>query len=383
MSITAATIARAARCRAFAGAAELSPRRHCGRTLASALFAVLAVVGCARARPPVGDAFAATSNPSCRQAAAGGAAIEWTGPPDPGDVAGLTRWCETVGPVLFQPAPAERSSSAVNRLAIVSWNVHVGSGDVAELVRRLRLGEFTGGEPIEHFVLLLQEAYRRDDAVPAQIPRGLPAPSRIAARTGRGPDVGHIAAALGVAVFYVPSMRNGIASIDAEDRGNAIMSTLPLQRPQVVELPLEHQRRAAAVATVASPESEGPAWRVRLADVHLDTALALTRHGPFAARRRQAVALADALAPSGETATVVGGDFNSWRGPGEPALTFLRALFPQTPTPPAQPTWYGPLGIRAQIDYIFLRGRLASTRVERLPSRFGSDHYPLLAMVRF
>ncbi len=293
----------------------------------------------------------------------------------------MSRWCATVGPSLLQPAAA--ASPTIDRLAIVSWNIHVGSGNVADLVRRLRAGEFTGGEPIVHFVLLLQEAYRRDTAVPAQIPRGLPAPSRIAARTGRGPDVGHIADALGLSVFYVPSMRNGITSVDPEDRGNAILSTIALEDPEVVELPLEHQRRAVAVATVAGKTAAGIPWRLRVADVHLDTALSLTRHGPFAARRRQAEALTTALSTTGDTAAVVGGDFNTWWGPTEPAVTLLRGAFPQTPMTPAQPTWRGPLGIHAQIDYVFLRGPFAFTRVERLPGRYGSDHYPMLAVVRF
>lgn len=293
----------------------------------------------------------------------------------------MARWCATVGPALLQPAAA--TSPTTDQLAIVSWNVHVGSGDVADLVRRLRAGEFTGGEPIAHFVLLLQEVYRRDTAVPAQIPRGLPAPSRIAARTGRGPDVAHIADALELAVFYVPSMRNGITSVDPEDRGNAIMSTIALDDPEVVELPLEHQRRAVAVATVAGRTPAGVPWRVRLADVHLDTALSLTRHGPFAARRRQAQALAMALNTPGDMATIVGGDFNTWWGQSEPAVTLLRGAFPQTPATPARPTWRGPLGIHAQIDYVFLRGPFTFTRVERLPGRYGSDHYPMLAIVRF
>jgi endonuclease/exonuclease/phosphatase (EEP) superfamily protein YafD len=50
---------------------------------------------------------------------------------------------------------------------------------------------------------------------------------------------------------------------------------------------------------------------------------------------------------------------------------------------PALPTWRGPLGIHRQIDYVFLRGPFTSTRVDRLPGRYGSDHHPILAMVRF
>ena len=161
------------------------------------------------------------------------------------------------------------------------------------------------------------------------------------------------------------------------------MSTIDLDDPEVVELPLEHQRRAVAVATVAGTTPAGVPWRVRLADVHLDTAFSLTRHGPFAARRRQAEALVTALSTTGDMPTIVGGDLNTWGGPAEPAMTLLRGAFPQTPETPALQTWRGPLGIHRQIDHVFLRGSFTFARVDRLPGRYGSDHYPILAMVRF
>src|SRR5260370_845900 len=80
------------------------------------------------------------------------------------------------GPVRLQALANHSPAPVIDRLAGMTWNVHVGSGEVADAVRRLRIGEFSGGEPIEHFVLLLQEASRRDTAVPAQIPRGFPTP---------------------------------------------------------------------------------------------------------------------------------------------------------------------------------------------------------------
>jgi endonuclease/exonuclease/phosphatase family metal-dependent hydrolase len=307
-------------------------------------------------------------------------AITWTAPPAGRDAEGLARWCQTVGPVLFRSSAASETRP-IDRLAIVTWNVHVGSGRVDDLVHRLRTGEFTAGEPIDDYVLLLQEAYRRD-RVPERIPRGFPAPSRIAARVGRGPDIDRLAGTGNLAVFYVPSMRNGIAAVDAEDRGNAIVSTLALRDPHVIELPLERQRRAAAVATVTGRTRAGVAWRLRLANVHLDTALALRHGGPFAARRRQTEALVDALGSDATIPTVLGGDFNTWRGPSEPALAVLRRAFPRTPAAPNLPTWSGLLGIRAQLDYVFVRG-VAAAHVQRLPSRLGSDHYPLLTIIRF
>src|SRR6185436_12044026 len=100
------------------------------------------------------------------------------------------------------------------------------------------------------FVLLLQEVLRRDDAVPADIDRRLPAPRRIAHRVRPGEDdVRAIARRHGLALLYVPAMRNG-ARADREDRGNAIASTLPLDDVRVLELPFEHQRRVVPMATV-------------------------------------------------------------------------------------------------------------------------------------
>ena len=345
------------------------------------LSAVLAVGSCARIRSATAD-FADRSSPlSCRQVVPADAIVRWLEPESRRDKDALARWCDTIGPVLLQPLADQSPHPTIDRLAVLTWNVHVGSGNVADVVRRLRTGEFSGGVTIDHFVLLLQEAYRRDTVVPARIPRGFPAPGRIAARVGRGPDIGHVAQELGVALFYVPAMRNGIASVDPEDRGNAILSTLDLHDPIVVELPMERQRRTAIVATVRAQARDGSPWEIRLANVHLDTSLAIARGGPFAARRRQAHALIDSLRTPAEVPTVLAGDFNTWRGPNEPALNILRSAFPETARTNNAETWRGPLGIHAQLDYMFMRGGLAEARVRRLPSRFGSDHYPLLAMI--
>ena len=362
-------------------AAASRPARRVGRRAgAFAIYSLLAVSGCAGIPPAVDDFPDGAPILACRQVVPPDAVVRWVEPEGRRDRDALARWCDTIGPVLLQPLASQAATPVTDRLAVITWNVHVGGGNVADLVRRLRSGEFTGREPIEHFVLLLQEAYRRDTAVPAQIPRGFPAPSRIAARVGRGPDIGHIAKELGVALFYVPAMRNGIASVDPEDRGNAILSTLDLRDPVVVELPMENQRRTAVVATVQAQGRDGSPWTLRVANVHLDTSLAITRGGPFAARRRQAHALIDALRTQDDELTILAGDFNTWWGSTEPALNILRSAFPQTPRTANAETWRGPLGVHAQLDYIFVRGTIAP-KVQRLPERFGSDHYPLLATI--
>ena len=331
---------------------------------------------------------------SCRQLLpAGGVPATWIETPDPNDRIQLARWCETVGPVFFQQNPAAAAGEPLDRLAIVSWNIHEGGGDADELIRRLRLGEFTGGAPIDQFVLLLQEATRRDSAVPRRIPRGYPAPRPIVSRRdSKNADVRRFADE-GLSVLYAPSMRNGEPARGdrdqrAEDRGNAILSTLPLLEPRLVELPLERQRRVVVVAAVEGRTSRGAPWRLDLVNVHLDTALALLHGGPFAARRRQATALLSALGVSraqvdSERAMVLAGDFNTWRGEGEAAIRFLTDAFPATPSADQVPTWRGPLGTHATLDHVFVRGPVSPSHVVRLPSRFGSDHFPLMTVVAF
>ena len=300
----------------------------------------------------------------------------------------LSKWCATVGPVYFVASPRASATQPIDRLAIVSWNIHEGGGDVEELIRRLRLGEFTDGEPVAHFVLLLQEALRRDSRIPLSVPSEYPAPRRIEGPSGFPGGIVHRFALEGLAVLYAPSMRNGVNREIAEDRGNAIVSTLALRDPTLIELPLERQRRVAIVSGVEGETQSGRRWRLGLVDVHLDTALALLHGGPFDARRRQAAALIEALRSLAELngddgAAIVAGDFNAWRGSGEPAVKLLREEFADSIDSNDAPTWTGPLGLHARLDRIFMRGQLKASRVARLPSRFGSDHYPLLTVVEF
>jgi len=196
----------------------------------------------------------------------------------------------------------------------------------------------------------------------------------------------HTLADEGLAILYAPSMRNGEHAV--EDRGNAIVSSLPLSDPTLVELPIERQRRVAIVSSVAGSDRTGKRWHLGLIDVHLDTALALLHGGPFEARRRQVVALLDALRPLEALNTpgrpaVIAGDFNTWKGNGEPAIKLLREEFGDATDPMEAPTWTGALGLHATLDQIFVRGILTRSAVTRLPATFGSDHYPLLTVVAF
>jgi endonuclease/exonuclease/phosphatase family metal-dependent hydrolase len=304
------------------------------------------------------------------------------------DTAELARWCDSVGPAFLTSRAT--LAPALDRLVVVSWNVHVGGGDVDGLIARLERGDFTAGRAVREYVLLLQEEFRDGDDVPPVLPRTFRPPARIAPLTpGRlREDVRRLASAHALSVVYVPSMRNGGLVRPFEDRGNAVLSTLPLQDATAIELPLERQRRVAVASVVSGRTSAGASWSLRLVDVHLDTAVALWHGGPFAARRRQAAALVQAL-EGRDTPTLVAGDFNTWGGSHESALDVLRAAFPnpansesQIPNPDSQPTFLGPAGLRWKLDHVFVRG-VRTVEVRRLDDRFGSDHFPVLVEVGF
>lgn len=359
---------------------------------------IVAVTSCAH-RPPMAIQPIASS---CHQVVPDRTrAVLWIAPADTRDRDRLLRWCQTVGPLLVTSPGEDRASAVVDRLAIITWNVHVGGGDVEDVLSRLRRGEFTEGNAVSAFVLLLQEAYREGSDVPTQFPADSPLPRPIVERPPSGVrrDIRSIAERAGLHLFYAPAMRNTTERPAApEDRGTAILSTLPLADLQVIELPFERQRRVAVATSVAGRTTAGAAWQLRLVNVQIDTSLALTRGGPIAARRRQAEALVEALggvdltksAPltegSNETTTVpmvLGGDFNTWLGGREPAVDVMRRAFPDTPRWDNVATWRGPLGVHAALDHVFVRGRFQSVSTRRLPGRFGSDHYPLATLVEF
>ena len=80
---------------------------------------------------------------------------------------------------------------------------------------------------------------------------------------------------------------------------------------------------------------------------------------------------------------MVAGDLNTWMGEREPAYRLLRRDFPEPRRSDTGATWAGPLGLRARLDHIFFRGPQTVSGATRLPTRFGSDHYPLLTVIRF
>lgn len=272
--------------------------------------------------------------------------------------------------------------SPVNSLVVLTWNTHLGGGDVARLVRDLRAGRFTDGTPVEHFALLLQETHRSSSDVPSGVGTA-PRPIHTSSLHRKRTDIVETARELGLDLFYVPSMANGrpLNGLQ-EDRGNAILSTLPLRDLAAIELPFEAQRRVAVAATVRGTTADGTPWSLRLVNVHLDNKSRASRvfQSFGGARTRQARALVKELLH--DSAAVVGGDMNTWSlGFMEGALGVLRQHFPLPLQHPTQPT-FATGGLK--LDRLMYRlPSPLSAETRRLDDRHGSDHHPLIGTIRF
>jgi endonuclease/exonuclease/phosphatase family metal-dependent hydrolase len=289
-------------------------------------------------------------------------------------------WCDAVGPVLTLAGVP--TTEPVDELVVVTWNIHVGGGDLVRFVDDLRRGDVTG-RPTATFVLLLQEAYRAGGEVPSPPPQRLVAPIREAPPSGERLDIAEIARRLGLHLFYAPSMPNGATAADApaEDRGNAILSTLPLAELAAVELPFEVQRRVAVAATIGGVTQRGARWTLRLASGHLDTRSRWSRvlDSFGTGRGRQANALGSWL--EGD-AVLLGADLNTW-GPGflEDALEILYRRFPQS-VRGSEATYNAGGVLGRRLDHLLYRLPSGRVDVQRVASRYGSDHHPLVGVVR-
>jgi len=304
----------------------------------------------------------------------------------------LDSWCLAVGPPAHHVPNESDIPTTVDSLAVVVWNTNVGAAQIRRFLRELRSGELSRGEPIQHFVLLLQEVHRTGPDVPL----APPAEASWAGRIGGGSeessriDVVELARSEGLHLFYVPSMRNGSPRDGKapEDRGNAILSTFPLDDHAAIELPVERQRRVAVAATVEGRSSSGIPWKLRFVSAHLENRARWTRFhralGPAQSNQARAlVASLERLSPV--PASAVGGDFNTWfRGGASGALDALRIRYPSIAVHPEGDTRQLPLflpGLR--LDHLFLRlPRGWSGRYEILADRYGSDHQPLMGWVR-
>lgn len=301
------------------------------------------------------------------------------------DVRLASSWCATVGgPVLI--SNPEGSFPAWERgtgLEVVTWNMQINGGDAFRFLRDELGLDCTADRPrLEGgrapFVALLQETWRRSDDLPF-VESGANVPWTIDEEHGRDEeaDIVEVARRCGLALVYVPSARNGpdTGGRPREDKGNAVLSTLPLSTPLGIDLPLEGGRKVAVAATVHAPGGE----RVRLVTVHLDVASTLIRSlvSGNQTRTRQATGVIDALDEAERDGphtpvVVVGGDMNTWAG-NETALKVMWQAFPDSPS------WDG-LGTRGAFppDHIFFRGSgnraFTVEQYRRIDDTYFSDH---------
>ena len=306
-----------------------------------------------------------------RRDTAGLAGTAWFSPTLAGDRTTLARWSAGVGPPVVRTSTTQESSPT-DTLCVISWNTALGAGDVKRLLDDVRAER--GRAPI---VLLLQEAYREGP----EVPEGRTLEASFAGRLGGegSVEIEALAESLGMNLYYVPSMRNGAPWETDEDRGNAILSSLPLAELSAIELPFERQRRVAVAATIAGTSTHGRPWRLRVVSVHLDNLVGLRRGwfvgGEFA-RVRQTRALLDYVRD--DSAVILAGDFNTWFGSAEPAYNAIARAFPDTDSSDRQPTFMGLL----RLDHMFFRlpdGWRGTFR--RGKNRYGSDHYPLVGTI--
>jgi endonuclease/exonuclease/phosphatase family metal-dependent hydrolase len=300
----------------------------------------------------------------------------------------LERWRRNVGgPVALDLSRASGPGTdpAARTVIVLSWNVWIGRGRLRELVSRIRQGDFIahGADPDAPLIALAQEAYRADPSIPADSTGH--AGRILVAQLGEQEDIVETARELGMNLRYAPSMRNGTLQ---SDRGNAILSTLPLEGAEAIELPLVLQRRVAVSASVRVGGQ-----RFRMVSAHLDP------RGPpghrwlgAAGRALQAQHLLSSLR---EESVILGADLNLGRGRYERAWRVLRDAGFTFGVPATVPTWRHTFHAlpRLVLDYLLIRdaaGAVKQARVHRLdehpqdrgPLVFGSDHHPLLARIQ-
>jgi endonuclease/exonuclease/phosphatase family metal-dependent hydrolase len=312
--------------------------------------------------------------------------LRWYRAAEERDVRLAGSWCTTVGSpvVISRPTGSFRAWERGVGLEVATWNMQINGGDVLRFLREeldLDCGSADGTRTADGrgpFVALLQETWRRSDDLPF-VESGRNVPWAIDEEHDREeePDIVEVAERCGLSLVYVPSARNGpdTGARPREDKGNAILSTLPLSTPLGIDLPLEGGRKVAVAATVHAPGGE----RVRVVSVHLDVASTLIRAltSGNQTRTRQAKGLIHALDVAERDGprtpvVVVGGDMNSWAG-NETALKAMWEAFPDSPQ------WDG-LGTRGAFppDHMFFRrsGNRDFTieGYRRIDELYDSDH---------
>jgi endonuclease/exonuclease/phosphatase family metal-dependent hydrolase len=244
--------------------------------------------------------------------------------------------CATVAVVTTPPA-------APARLAVLTWNMHAGRGDLPRLLRDLDSGRIPGAAAHD-MVLLLQEAVQEEAS-----------------------ELRDLAAARGWSMFFVPVHYDG-----ERTRGNAILSSRPIGDMRPIPLPRERQPRVAAAGAIVVDGRE-----LFVVSAHLENRVSWWKAGlgSDSARGRQAEALVRALPAAAPG--IIGGDFNTWLGSGEPAWRLLQRRFDDTPAA-RTPTF----AARLVLDHVFVDlpdGWRASTRV--LDDTYRSDHHPVVTLM--
>ncbi len=316
-----------------------------------------------------------------------GIEIRWYQSEDEDELAEQRLWHAAVGPpVLLDPA-LPVPPAPLDSLAVLCWNTHVGGGAINYIIRQLKTGVLTAGRPVNHFVILLQETYRDGPDVPPVPHPGtfyaddiFPAPD-----LGERISVTDVGRKHGLYTYYVPSMRNGDDEARPEDRGNAILSTLPLDSFTAWELPIRIERRVAVGAAVEGVSSAGQKWRLFFTNVHLDlrTNVRSIVRSMSGVRRYQIGFIMDNLPP--DSTAVLGGDLNTWFGETrEPAVMRVREDYPLPERLPTHGTLKFGAVLERQTDFLFFRlPQHWRAGYRRIDDTYGSDHYPLLGWIVF
>lgn len=170
------------------------------------------------------------------------------------------------------------------------------------------------------------------------------------------------------------------ATKERQDRGNAILSTLPLTNLRAVELPLMRQRRVVALADVKGKSSSGTDWTLSLASVHFENRGSGLPWHWIQGRAEQARILVKSLPETG--LAVLGGDFNTLNGASEPAVGIVGDHF-RNSDHQRSVTFTSYVIMRSHLDYLFFRSAGDHrSKYWRARSQYGSDHYPIMGFVR-
>jgi endonuclease/exonuclease/phosphatase family metal-dependent hydrolase len=298
--------------------------------------------------------------------------VSWLPNPETHNTRDVARWAAAVGPPLLIQRTMPATAPPAESIIVVTWNVHGQHGRIADFIGQLKTGALTG-TPVSDFVLLIQEAVRIRRLPPPEFEPGMKKAPKIDDADPLLPDIAETADAMNLTLLYVPSMRNGEAR---EDRGNAILSTLPLVEAYAFELPLRRQRRVGIAATVTV--RDGEALRpLRLVNVHFDTSEGPSRlyvlGNPRPEQARATLRYIDMMATRTPLA-VLGGDMNTFL-PFEDAANNTRRDWSRNQGSENRESTFA----TGRLDHLFFRltdPLCGHTR--RAPAKFGSDHHPVI-----